>query len=190
MSSVRALLLKKLSSAPKKYFRPYVFIQLPQFLGDAPAAFHAMLPLVVSGDRAIGAGEFAAKGQHDRADRAELADAARRATACEPSVARPLGGFQQAIAEDRIGQFIQIAEQALDAGVDQFFGQRHRRSPAQKTSPGIPSSAPLSRARVESGSHRLARPRECEQHFEQAEQDKFFAGDDDIRRYRDHRGCR
>jgi len=32
------------------------------------------------------------------------------------------GRFQQAVAEDGIGQFIEIAEQALDAGVDEFVG--------------------------------------------------------------------
>ena len=84
-------------------------------------ALDAVLPLVVGGNRAIGTGKLAPEGQDKRADRAQLADlvVGQRLRAQRGPAARR---FQQTIARDRVGQFIEIADETLYAGVDELFG--------------------------------------------------------------------
>ena len=113
--------LKKLSSVPKKIAQAVLLVEAPHLVGDPVAALDAMLPLVVGGDRAVGTGELAAEGQDERTDGTALSHPiGRQRPRAERGV--PARRLQEPVAEHRVGQFVQIAQQALDAGVDQFLG--------------------------------------------------------------------
>src|SRR6202035_1064076 len=81
-------------------------VEQPHFLGDAVAALEAVLALVVGGDGAILAGEFAAKRQHDGADRGELAHPTYRKR-LRTKRAAAAGRFAQAIPERGQRRFVE-----------------------------------------------------------------------------------
>ena len=138
-----------------------------------------MLALVVRGDRAVGAGEFAAIGHHQRADRGVPGD-----TICRQRVSRQLGRttrrFEQSIAQDGIREFIQFAEQSLNAGIDQFIRDAITIAARIDQAGDIVQCATVFSAK-EGRAHRLADRAEIEDNFEQAQKDKFLAGDGNIR---------
>ena len=88
-----------------------------------PGLLTQVLPLVVGGDRTIRAIEFAAECQNDGTYRAELADSIRLQRFWRPSVARLLGGSRSRYPKHRIGQLVEVTNQSLNAGVDQFLGR-------------------------------------------------------------------
>src|SRR5262249_41635044 len=89
-------------------------------LGDSLSALDAMLTLVVRGDRAVSAREFAAERQHQRADRRVVANLAlRERLSCERRTAAR--GFEDAVPQTRVRQLVQIREQPLWARLHQFL---------------------------------------------------------------------
>lgn len=105
----------------EEIFDAEFLVQLPHFVGDALAALEAMLPLVVCGNWAVIAREFAAEGQNQRADRAEPSDATggKRLGAERRA---PAGRFDKTVAEHGMRKFVEIADEALNACIDQFLG--------------------------------------------------------------------
>ena len=94
---------------------------LAHLVGDSFATLDTILPLVVGGNRTVGTAEFAADREHDGRNATVSADAV-----CGQSVLAQrrlaAGRFQEAVAERSMGQFVEVAQQALDAGVHQLLG--------------------------------------------------------------------
>jgi hypothetical protein len=81
-----------------------------------------------------------------------------------------------------VRQLVEVAEQALHAGIDQLFGDAvalGARAVGVDQAGDFVEGAGLLGAE-EGGPHRLARRAEGEDRLDQAEGDEFFAGDDDV----------
>ena len=72
------LIIEEIVVRAEKKTDAILVVQPHHFLGDAGATLDAVLPLVVGGDRPIGAGKLAAEGHDQRADGAQLTDLAIR----------------------------------------------------------------------------------------------------------------
>ena len=70
----------------------------------------------------------------------------------------PARWLQEPVAEDRVGQFVQIADEALDARVDQFLGNAVLAA-ARIDQAGNVVERPLSRARTNAERIDSPRPR-------------------------------
>ena len=78
----------------------------------------AVLALVICGDGAVGTGELAPEGQHQRGDGAVLAHpVGGQGLRTQRGLAA--GWFEQPITEYGVGQFVEIGDQPLDARVEE-----------------------------------------------------------------------
>lgn len=98
-----------------------VVVDALHFVTDPLTALHAVLPLIIGGDRTIGAAKFASQGHNQRCNPTVFADLARRQRVwaqCS-TVARR---FQKPISQGWMRQLVQIAQKTLDSCIDQFLG--------------------------------------------------------------------
>src|SRR6476659_7511401 len=130
-----------------------------------------MLALVVGRDRAVRAVELAAEREHQRADRAVLSYLIGR----QRRSAQGLGAawwLEQAVAEHRVRQLIEIAEQSLRARVHEFFGDAVTLA-SRVHQPGDLVEHSSVAGADKRRSHGFAISSNVEQRFEQAEEDEF-----------------
>ena len=120
MSSARALLLKKLSSVPKKYAQSVLFVQLPHLLGDACGDFRRCCRWLYAGIGQYGQANLQPKVSTSELIGAVPANAIGRQCAWS-QCRRPARRLRAADSRGPVRQFIQIADQPLHAGVDQFL---------------------------------------------------------------------
>ena len=115
------LVVEEVVVGAEEVAKTVVLVEAPHFVGDPLAALHAILPLVIGGDRAVRTGEFAAEGQDERTDGTaplHLIDRHRaRAQGCVPA-----RRFHEPVPQYRVGQFVEIPDEALNTRVDQFLG--------------------------------------------------------------------
>src|SRR4029078_12833319 len=79
------LVVEEVVVGAEEVANPVFLVEPPHFLGDPLAALHAILALVIGGDRTVRTGEFAAEGQHEGADRNALSYLIGRHRACAQS---------------------------------------------------------------------------------------------------------
>jgi len=155
-----------------------LFEERRHLLPDALRALAAVLALVVRRDRAVGTAELAAEREHERRDRAVLAHAVcrqRSGAECARS-ARPL---EQAVSDRRVGQLVEVAEQALHSGIDDLAGYAVAVG-ARVAQAGDAVEQPAVAHAQERVAHRLALRALGEQQLEQAQPDELLARDDNV----------
>ena len=91
----------------------------------------------------------------------------------------PARRLQEPVPEHRVGQFVEIPEEALNTRVDQFLGNAVLVAARIDQTGNIVERAAVARTN-ERRAQRFAASARRQQHFEQTQQDKLLARDDDI----------
>src|SRR5205823_4326471 len=125
------------------------------------------------------AAKFAADGEDNGGDAGVFADAAGRKCLRGERFAAA-GRLEQLITENGVRQLVEIAEEALNAGIDELFGGAIGRGRFGIDEAGDFVESAAIFCPQENGAERFALAAEREERVEETQEDKFFTGDGDV----------
>ena len=172
------LVVEEVVVGAEEVAKTVVLVEAPHLVGDPFAALHAILPLVVGRDGAVRTGEFAAEGQDEGTDGTALLDLIHRHRA-RAEGRMPARRLHEPVPKHRVGQFVEIPEEALNTRVDQFLGNPVLVAARINQTGDIVERPAVARTN-ERRPHRFTATARRQHRFDETQQDKFLARDDDI----------